>query len=270
MSQETFTALGVSAELITAQLPGDEVREVIARRRAVLTAEDIRLRAPLVHVFFEEGAMERLVAVSLMHWPIEWMYVFLFGTGVARSLQQPAKSALFPQLVPREHFTNAVTWGTSAYQFAAITGPAAGTRWVHGAREAVGMVGNCGGGLTPWGTFCTAEENFHECWGDPEMKDARPKFSQAVSRPNEHYGYICEIDPETGEFFKHTALGRFAHENVAFTLARDGRLDRWFAEDAAVEDDGIEAMAAQLIPHEGDFGALGIQRAGDDDARPQR
>lgn len=65
-----------------------------------------------------------LVAVSLLHWPIEWMYVFLFGTGVARSLQQPAKSALFPHLVPREHFTNAVTWGTSAYQFAAITGPA--------------------------------------------------------------------------------------------------------------------------------------------------
>jgi MFS family permease len=65
-----------------------------------------------------------LAIFSLLDAPIGWMYVFLFGTGVARSLQQPAKSALFPQLVPREHFTNAVTWGTSTYQFASITGPA--------------------------------------------------------------------------------------------------------------------------------------------------
>ncbi|MDZ4780415.1 MAG: MFS transporter [Planctomycetia bacterium] len=65
-----------------------------------------------------------LAVFSLFDAPIGWMYVFLFGTGVARSLQQPAKSALFPQLVPREHFTNAVTWGTSTYQFASITGPA--------------------------------------------------------------------------------------------------------------------------------------------------
>lgn len=112
-----------------------------------------------------------------------------------------------------------------------LTGPATGTKWVNGAREAIGMVGNCGGGLTPWGTFCTAEENFHECWGDPEMKDAKPKFSRAVSRPSEHYGYICEIDPETGELFKHTALGRLAHENVAFTLARDGRLVAYLGDD---------------------------------------
>jgi MFS family permease len=37
---------------------------------------------------------------------------------------QPAKSALLPQVVPREIFSNAVTWNSSAFQFTAITGPA--------------------------------------------------------------------------------------------------------------------------------------------------
>jgi lipopolysaccharide export system protein LptA len=55
----------LSAEVITAELPGDQVREVVARRNAVVTAEDIRLRAPLVRVFFDEGTMQRLVAVPL-------------------------------------------------------------------------------------------------------------------------------------------------------------------------------------------------------------
>jgi lipopolysaccharide export system protein LptA len=55
----------LSAETITAELPGDQVRDVIARRNALVTAEDIRLRAPLIHVFFEEGAMERLVATPI-------------------------------------------------------------------------------------------------------------------------------------------------------------------------------------------------------------
>lgn len=64
-----------------------------------------------------------LAIVSLVGASDSWIYVLLFGTGVARSLQQPAKSALFPQLVPREHFTNAITWGTTTYQFATISGP---------------------------------------------------------------------------------------------------------------------------------------------------
>lgn len=116
-----------------------------------------------------------------------------------------------------------------------LTGPAAGSKWVGGAREAIGSVGNCGGGISPWGTFFTAEENFKDTWGDPEMKDKPPKSIQHINRPSEHYGYMCEIDPDTRELFKHTSLGRFAHENVAFTLARDGRLVAYTADDRVVQ-----------------------------------
>jgi secreted PhoX family phosphatase len=46
---------------------------------------------------------------------------------------------------------------------------------------------------------------------------------------------MCEIDPDTRELFKHTSLGRFAHENVAFTFARDGRLVAYTADDRVVQ-----------------------------------
>jgi uncharacterized protein len=112
-----------------------------------------------------------------------------------------------------------------------LTGPAAGSPWVAGAHEAIGSVGNCSGGITPWGTFCTAEENYKDTWGDPEMNDKPPNSVKAIARPSEHYGYICEIDPDTRELFKHTALGRMAHENVAFNFTRDGRLVAYTADD---------------------------------------
>lgn len=116
-----------------------------------------------------------------------------------------------------------------------LTGPAAGSRWLGGAREVIGSVGNCGGGITPWGTFCSAEENFKDFWGDPEMNDKEPNSTRHIRRPAEHYGYICEIDPDTRELFKHTSLGRFAHENVAFTLSRDGRLVAYTADDRVAQ-----------------------------------
>jgi hypothetical protein len=113
-----------------------------------------------------------------------------------------------------------------------FTGPAAGSRWLEFAREATGSGANCGGGVTPWGTFCSGEENFQDIWGDPEMKD-RPALPVPAffPRPAEHQGYIVEVDPDTREFFKHTALGRFAHENIAFALTQDGRLAAYLGDD---------------------------------------
>ena len=50
----------------------------------------------------------------------------VFVAGVARAFIQPAKSALLPQLVPREIFSNAVTWNLSGFQLASVIGPALG------------------------------------------------------------------------------------------------------------------------------------------------
>ncbi len=112
-----------------------------------------------------------------------------------------------------------------------FTGPAAGSSWLHGARSTTGSFGNCGGGVTPWGTFCSGEEQTSVLLGDPELGDRASALARFLDHAPEHFGYIVEIDPDTREVFKHTALGRFAHENIAFTLARDGRLVGYMGDD---------------------------------------
>jgi len=67
-----------------------------------------------------------LAAASFLAWHIAWIYGFLLLIGTARAFQQPAKSALLPQLVPRQVFANAVTWNLGGFQLAAAAGPALG------------------------------------------------------------------------------------------------------------------------------------------------
>lgn len=56
-------------------------------------------------------------------WPI-YALTILFGTG--RAFANPAGQALVPNLVPPEHFPNAVAWNSSVWQTATIAGPALG------------------------------------------------------------------------------------------------------------------------------------------------
>ena len=102
---------------------------------------------------------------------------------------------------------------------------------VAGVREAIGTLGNCAGGVTPWRTVLTCEENFHFFYGDVRFEDGRRVhdkdtiigWDRYLDYPPEHYGWVVEIDPFTGAGNKLTALGRFAHEGATVTLARDGR-----------------------------------------------
>jgi len=54
----------LSGERIEATLESEKLREVIARKDAALEGEDMDLRAPEIHVLFEEGEIHRLVAVQ--------------------------------------------------------------------------------------------------------------------------------------------------------------------------------------------------------------
>jgi len=54
------------------------------------------------------------------------IYVVLVLIGVVRSFNSTASRSILPQLVPQEHFPNAVAWNASIFQAATILGPSFG------------------------------------------------------------------------------------------------------------------------------------------------
>ncbi|MGA2695105.1 MAG: MFS transporter [Terriglobales bacterium] len=54
------------------------------------------------------------------------IYAVVLLLGVVRTFNGPAGRAILPQLVPIEHFPNAVTWNATTFQAATISGPALG------------------------------------------------------------------------------------------------------------------------------------------------
>lgn len=137
-----------------------------------------------------------------------------------------------------------------------ISGPAAGhplmkTSVDPTGRNVLGMLNNCAGGKTPWGTWLTCEENFNQYFAnrnsitDEATKAAHTRYgvsSGATGRkwelfydrfdcakePNEpfRFGWVVEIDPFDPDFVpvKRTALGRAKHEAATVALAKDGRV----------------------------------------------
>src|SRR3954451_20620305 len=67
-------------------------------------------------------------------WAITWrgsrsvslIYAAVVLVGVVRAFNGPVSRALLPQLVPEEHFPNAVAWNASIFQAATILGPSIG------------------------------------------------------------------------------------------------------------------------------------------------
>lgn len=67
-----------------------------------------------------------LAALSFWEGPILLIYVCLFLSGISRSLSAPARWALLSQVVPDDVLGNAITWSSSAWQLASMSGPALG------------------------------------------------------------------------------------------------------------------------------------------------
>ncbi|MCQ6560817.1 PhoX family protein [Paenibacillus mendelii] len=101
-----------------------------------------------------------------------------------------------------------------------LTGPARGAKAVNKATKVQGTFANCSGGMTLWNTVLSCEENYETTSADAGLDPT-------------HYGWVVEIDPFDPSFAvrKHTALGRFHHENSAVGLAKDGRLVVYMGDD---------------------------------------
>jgi MFS family permease len=63
---------------------------------------------------------------TFTHPAIPLVYGLLLCMGVARAVATPARAALLPRIIPAWVFSNAVAWHTSAFQVAAVAGPALG------------------------------------------------------------------------------------------------------------------------------------------------
>lgn len=142
-----------------------------------------------------------------------------------------------------------------------FSGPAAGhdrmkTNADPTGMKVIGTINNCAGGMTPWGTYLMAEENFHGYfWTDVVDAEGKPDVSAQAEaaqmkrygvpgrwyawgqyydrfnidkEPNEpnRFGWVVEVDPRTPDAapIKHTALGRFRHEGAETTVSKDGHL----------------------------------------------
>ncbi|RAS68167.1 hypothetical protein C8D87_102230 [Lentzea atacamensis] len=144
-----------------------------------------------------------------------------------------------------------------------MRGPAAGSKHLKTSADASGKVvlgtqNNCAGGVTPWGTILSGEENFNQYFANGgQVADATTKARLArygmsggattrkwerfdkrfdlAQEPNEanRFGWIVEIDPldPTSTPVKHTALGRFKHEGANVIVARDGRVVAYMGDD---------------------------------------
>ncbi|MBN7771072.1 PhoX family phosphatase [Marinobacter daepoensis] len=160
-------------------------------------------------------------------------------------------------------FNRRITGGTAMD----IRGPLRGygklvTPYSLDATETRGTLNNCSMGPTPWGTYLTAEENWHGYFAFDTDKAARPReyvrhgvggssrydWEKADSGLDQYrrfdvtptpggsaetdyrneactFGYMVEIDPFSPESKpqKRTSLGRFGHEGVIFAPVTEGQ-----------------------------------------------
>ncbi|EHB55059.1 protein of unknown function DUF839 [Mycolicibacterium rhodesiae JS60] len=146
-----------------------------------------------------------------------------------------------------------------------LVGPAAGSEFVKTAadptgRAVLGTINNCAGGVTPWGTVLSGEENFNSYFGSADGAQAPtpidadrwkrygiktkpserlwetfdPRWDPTKS-PNEvnRFGYVVELnpwDPQSAPV-KHSAMGRFKHEAANIYVTPDGTVVAYSGDD---------------------------------------
>ena len=160
------------------------------------------------------------------------------------------------QVVPDGRYNRRITSTTEME----LTGPAAGHDRVKTSADAtgtkvIGTLNNCAGGVTPWGTYIMAEENFHgyfsgelpadhaeaanyKRYGVPEggydWANYYDRFdlSKEPNEPN-RFGWIVEVDvmDPTSTPKKRTALGRTKHEGAESIVAENGKVVFYLGDD---------------------------------------
>jgi secreted PhoX family phosphatase len=142
-----------------------------------------------------------------------------------------------------------------------VDGPAAGdprlrTSSDPDGRTVLGTLNNCAGGMTPWGTVLSGEENVHNYFDasgalDPRYAESYDRYGIPSSNPRGwsevdprfdlttephepfRFGWIVELDPRDPRSVprKHTMLGRFKHEGANIVVGGWGRVAAYMGDD---------------------------------------
>ncbi|MCG1036817.1 PhoX family protein [Polaribacter sargassicola] len=110
---------------------------------------------------------------------------------------------------------------------------------IKGKNSVKGTLANCSGGITPWKTFITCEENYDGFWGETIYDENNAEshvnsdygWENFYDYPPEHYGWVVEVNPKDGTAQKHIALGRFAHECCTLYELEDKRVVAYTGDD---------------------------------------
>jgi len=102
--------------VVTFSLLGGVLADVVDRRRLML------LTQPLLMAY--SVALALLTAAGMVNLGV--IYGFTFLAAATGALDMPARQAIIPALVPREHLPNALSWNITVMEVAMIAGPALG------------------------------------------------------------------------------------------------------------------------------------------------
>jgi secreted PhoX family phosphatase len=144
----------------------------------------------------------------------------------------------------------------------AISGPAAGHAWLRTSYDPAGTrvrgtLNNCAGGVTPWGTVLTGEENvnfyFRGTAAAASIRALHARYGvrdeygwgryhdrfDLTREPREplRFGWVVEVDPYDPNALpiKRTALGRFKHEAATVVVAPGGQAVVYSGDDERFE-----------------------------------
>jgi len=146
------TALGLvglvfAVPIVGLSLPAGHLADRISRKQIILVAQifSVITSAALALVSWQHLAipnvpilrgtnhgLSAIAAVFERHHPafhfddpsIPLIYLLLFLGAVARTFSWAARSSFFPTLIPRDAFSNAVTWNNTIFQVGSVVGPA--------------------------------------------------------------------------------------------------------------------------------------------------
>jgi MFS family permease len=110
-----WVGLVAAAPIILLALPAGQIADHVDRRRIMVSMQTLAIACAV-----------GLGILSLSPSPLWLIYGILFMAAVAKAIGWPARTALVPSLVPPEVFPNAIAWNTTAFETAAMAGPALG------------------------------------------------------------------------------------------------------------------------------------------------